>query len=136
MGFKCHKATEPLQGDSLLFTIQFPGVPGTRLIDLRRMKGWVDLTNAIFETHAQPQWYESHALSFSKPTFTLSTFMQPTFFNHLTIWPLKWAPLKKFYLYNHLLYEKQNKRSQRYHFLSCWCLIYNIKYQDSTSGPL
>ena len=39
MGFNCLKATEPLRGDSLLFTIQFPGVPGTQLIDLGRMKG-------------------------------------------------------------------------------------------------
>ena len=34
---------EPLRGGSLLFTIQSPGVPGTQLIDLGRMKGWVDL---------------------------------------------------------------------------------------------
>ena len=39
MGFNCLKATEPLRGDSLLFTIQFSGVPGTQLIDLGRMKG-------------------------------------------------------------------------------------------------
>ena len=34
---------EPLQGDSLLFTTKFPEIPGTHFIDLRRMKGWVDL---------------------------------------------------------------------------------------------
>ena len=28
MGFNCHKATGPLQGDSLLFTTTPPGVPG------------------------------------------------------------------------------------------------------------
>ena len=39
MEFSCRKATEPLRGDSLLFTIQFAGVPGTQLIDLGRMKG-------------------------------------------------------------------------------------------------
>ena len=39
MKFKCFKATEPLRGDSLLFTTQFPEVPGTNLIDLGRMKG-------------------------------------------------------------------------------------------------
>ena len=39
MGFNCLKATEPLRGDSLLFTIQFPGVSGTQLIELGRMKG-------------------------------------------------------------------------------------------------
>ena len=34
MWFKCPKATEPLQGDSLLSIIQFPKVPGTQFIDL------------------------------------------------------------------------------------------------------
>ena len=39
MGFNCLKVTEPLRGDSLFFTIQFPGFPGTHLIDLGRMEG-------------------------------------------------------------------------------------------------
>ena len=43
MGFNCLKATEPLRGGSLLFTIKFPEIPVTHLIDLRRMKGWVNL---------------------------------------------------------------------------------------------
>ena len=30
---------EPLRGGSLLFTIQFPEIPGTHFIDLGRMKG-------------------------------------------------------------------------------------------------
>ena len=30
---------QPLQGGSLLFTIQFPESPGTHFIDLGRMKG-------------------------------------------------------------------------------------------------
>ena len=34
---------EPLRGGSLLFTTKFPDIPGTHFIDLRRMKGWVDL---------------------------------------------------------------------------------------------
>ena len=38
MGFNCLKATEPLQGDSLLFTTKSPGVPGTHIVDFRRMK--------------------------------------------------------------------------------------------------
>ena len=38
MGFNCLKATEPLRGGSLLFTTKFPEIPGTHLIDLRRMK--------------------------------------------------------------------------------------------------
>ena len=37
MGFNCLKAAEPPRGDSLLFTTQSPGNPGTHLIDLRRM---------------------------------------------------------------------------------------------------
>ena len=40
---RCVKATERLRRDSLLFTTQFPGVPGTHLIDLERMKSWVQL---------------------------------------------------------------------------------------------
>ena len=39
MRFNCLKATEPLRGGSLLFTTQCPGVLGTHLIDLERMKG-------------------------------------------------------------------------------------------------
>ena len=31
MGFKYVKATEPLQGDSLLFTTEFPEIPRTYL---------------------------------------------------------------------------------------------------------
>ena len=34
---------QPLQGGSLLFTIQFPEIPVTHFIDLVRMKGCVDL---------------------------------------------------------------------------------------------
>ena len=30
---------QPLRGGSLLFTIQFPDIPGTHFIDLGRMKG-------------------------------------------------------------------------------------------------
>ena len=34
---------EPLRGGSLLFSTNFPEIPGTRFIDLARMSGWVDL---------------------------------------------------------------------------------------------
>ena len=34
---------QPLRGGSLLFTIQFPEIPGTHFIDLGRMKDGVDL---------------------------------------------------------------------------------------------
>ena len=34
---------QPLQGGSLLFTTQFPEIPGTHFTDPGRMKGRVDL---------------------------------------------------------------------------------------------
>ena len=34
---------EPLRGGSSLFTTKLPEIPGTRFIDLGRMKGLVDL---------------------------------------------------------------------------------------------
>ena len=43
MRHTCLKATDPLRRDSSLFTIQFPGVPGTQPIDFGRMKDWMDL---------------------------------------------------------------------------------------------
>ena len=36
--FKYLRATEPLQGDSLLFTTRSPGAPGNRLINFNWMK--------------------------------------------------------------------------------------------------
>ena len=39
MGFNFLKATEPLRGDSLLFTSKSLGVSGTYLIYFRKMKG-------------------------------------------------------------------------------------------------
>ena len=39
MVFICLKATDPLRGDSVLFTIQFSVVPGMPLINLGKMKG-------------------------------------------------------------------------------------------------
>ena len=41
--FNCLKAAEPLRGDSLLFTTDTPGDPGTHLIYLGKMNGRVDL---------------------------------------------------------------------------------------------
>ena len=43
MGFNCLKATEPLQGNSLLFTTKFLKISGTHLIDIGKMQCWVDL---------------------------------------------------------------------------------------------
>ena len=37
------KATESLQGSSLVFTTKFLEIPGAHLINLRSMKGRVDL---------------------------------------------------------------------------------------------
>ena len=54
---------EPLQGGSLLFTTKFPEIPGTHFIDLRKMKGWIDL----WATHWFWTWdlcnWESSALT-------------------------------------------------------------------------
>ena len=43
IGLRYLNAAEPLWGDSLLLTTQVPEIPGTHLIDLRSMKGLVDL---------------------------------------------------------------------------------------------
>ena len=45
MGFNYLMATEPLRGGSLLFTTKFPEIPGTHLIKLERIKGYVVLEN-------------------------------------------------------------------------------------------
>ena len=39
----CSTAPRPLQEGSLLFTTKLPEIPGTHLIDLRKMKGRVNL---------------------------------------------------------------------------------------------
>ena len=41
--FKCRRATVPLRGDTLLFTIMSSEILGFRLIRFGRMKGWVNL---------------------------------------------------------------------------------------------
>ena len=51
---------EPLQGASLLFTTMFPEIPGTHLILLRRMKGWVNL-GATQWFHIQNPWIRNPA---------------------------------------------------------------------------
>ena len=43
MEFNCLKVSKPVREDSLLFAIQFPRVSGTHLINLGRMKDWIDL---------------------------------------------------------------------------------------------
>ena len=58
--FNCLKATEPLQEDSLLFTTKSPEIPGTHLIDLGMMKGWVDL-GATQWSWTQDPWIRNPA---------------------------------------------------------------------------
>ena len=40
MGFKCFKATEPLRGNSFLFTIQFPGLQEFLVFNWLSSEGW------------------------------------------------------------------------------------------------
>lgn len=47
-GFKHFKTAKPLLGDSLLLNIKSPGVPGSNLTKLRKIKCWVDLGTTIF----------------------------------------------------------------------------------------
>ena len=54
---------QPLRGGSLLFTIQFPEIPGTHFIDLGRMKGWVDL-GATQWFWARDPWIENPEATF------------------------------------------------------------------------
>ena len=56
MGFSCLKATEPLRGGSLLFSTKFLESPGTHLIDLGMMKGWVDLGATQWIGNQTGQW--------------------------------------------------------------------------------
>ena len=70
MEFSCLKVTETLRGDSLLFTIKFPGIFGTHLMDLRRMKNLVDLgaTHVIspgfFHSRFNIMWMKHNSCSF------------------------------------------------------------------------
>ena len=59
MGFIWLKAIQPLRGDSLHFTIKFPGVPGTQLIDLRSLS-W--LWNHPVVLNPEPLDWESSTL--------------------------------------------------------------------------
>ena len=56
MGFNWLKAREPLWGGNLLFMTKFPEIPGTHLIELRRIKCWV---NHGF-THQTPELVIQH----------------------------------------------------------------------------
>ena len=56
MGFNCLKAAKSLLEDSLLFTTK--SHPGTHLVDLRRMMGWINLV----VLNSGPLDWESSAL--------------------------------------------------------------------------
>ena len=45
---ECLKATEPLWGDSFFFTTKFLEIHGTHFIDLRKIKGCVDLRASLW----------------------------------------------------------------------------------------
>ena len=51
---------QPLRGGSLLFTIQFPDIPGTHFIDLGRIKGSVNLGTTQWFWTRDP-WIENPA---------------------------------------------------------------------------
>ena len=56
----CLNTTEPLQGGNLLLTTKFPVNPSTHLIDLRKVKSWVDL-RATWWFWTLVQWTGNHA---------------------------------------------------------------------------
>ena len=57
---------QALQGGSLLFTIQFPEIAGTHFIDLRRMKGWVEL-GATQSFWTRDPWIENPGALTTRP---------------------------------------------------------------------
>ena len=60
MEFNYLKVTVPLQGGSLLYTTNFPEIPGTHVSDLRRMKDWVNF-GATQWFWTQGPWIENTA---------------------------------------------------------------------------
>ena len=61
VGVQLSQGSEPLRRDSLLFTTKSPVIPVTHLINLVRMKGWVDLV-AIQWFWARDAWIGNLAL--------------------------------------------------------------------------
>ena len=62
MGFNCLKTAQPLLEDNLLVITKSPEVPGTHLINLKRMEGWVP-TTLVLESSAlttTPVWNTSY----------------------------------------------------------------------------
>ena len=61
----CLKASEQQWGGSLFLTTKSPGVPGTHLIDLRRIKGWINLAATLWnkEIHCLYNIQKMHFLS-------------------------------------------------------------------------
>ena len=54
---------DPPRGGSLLFTTKFPEIPGTHLINLERMKGWVHLRATLWFLDMGPLDWESSTLT-------------------------------------------------------------------------
>ena len=54
---------DPLRGGSLLFTTKFTEIPGTHLINLGRMKGWVHLRATLWFLDTGPLDWESSTLT-------------------------------------------------------------------------
>ena len=68
MELKCLKALEQLREDTLLFTSEFLEVIGTHLINLQKMKDWVDFgATQQFWTQA-PEW----EIQYPRKTFTIN----------------------------------------------------------------
>ena len=61
----CLKTSEQQWGGSLFLTTKSPGVPGTHLIDLRRIKGWINLAATLWnkEIHCLYNIQKMHFLS-------------------------------------------------------------------------
>ena len=88
LGFNCLRVAEPLRGGSLLFTTKFPAIPGTHLIDLGRMKGWVDLGAFDIRKLRDSKWWRN--IVFPKRCFFVKVLVKKTlwgkFFFFFTIY--------------------------------------------------
>ena len=83
MGFHYRNATEPLRRDSVLFTTKLPEILGAHLINLERMKGWVDLeNNQLFWTWDPPNLSSCSSLVFTKHK------LKPKYVKLTQLWPL------------------------------------------------
>ena len=68
--FNCLKHAEPIRRDTLLLTTKSPGIPGTHLINLRGVKGWVNL-GAIHWLWTQDPWIRKPAPTLTNRPFAV-----------------------------------------------------------------